>query len=192
MARRRIGTTREDKVKERSAGVYFENSLQWNEKFRSIVGLRHDRYRFDVASNVPENSGKVSDSLTSPKLSLVFGPWAKTEYFFNAGRGFHSNDARGTTAKVDPKTGAIVDPVTPLVRSSGMEVGVRTEMVRGLQTSLAAWRLKLDSELVFVGDAGTTEASRPSSRRGVELNNHYVVNRHVLIDLDLAASRAKF
>jgi hypothetical protein len=106
--RERLSTTRLDDVVE----------TRWTEWMRSIVGLRYDRYRFDVTSlSTPENSGDVSAGIWSPKLSLVFGPWAQTEYFVNAGYGFHSNDARGVTIKVDPASGSPVDPATPLVRS---------------------------------------------------------------------------
>jgi hypothetical protein len=60
-----------------------------------------------------------------------------------------------------------VDSATPLVRSTGGELGLRSEIVSHVQSSLALWYLKLGSELVFVGDAGTTEAGRPSQRYGV-------------------------
>lgn len=191
-ARQRLATTREDNIKQTAAAVYFENTMQWHEKLRSIAGVRYDRYRFDVRSNIEENSGASNDSIVSPKLSLVFGPWSKFEFFANWGRGFHSNDARGTTITIDPRTGAAADRVTPLVRATGSEIGLRTEVIPGLQSSLSLWRLKLASELLFVGDAGTTEAGRPSKRNGVEWNNHYVVNSHFLLDLDLALSRSRF
>jgi outer membrane receptor protein involved in Fe transport len=192
VARDRIGTTREDRVKESSAGLYYGNATRWTPWLRTLAGLRYDRYRFRVASNVPENSGNVSSGVTSPKLSAIFGPWANVELFANWGRGFHSNDARGTTIRVDPKTGEPVDRVTPLARTNGAEIGLRTELLPGWQSSIALWQLRLDSELIFVGDAGTTEASRPSKRHGVEWNNHYVVNPNLLLDLDIAASHARF
>ena len=65
-----------------------------------------------------------------------FGPWDKTEYFVNAGYGFHSNDARGVFTTIDPKTNLAVDPVT-LVRTKGAELGVRTEIIPKVQSSLA-------------------------------------------------------
>jgi outer membrane receptor protein involved in Fe transport len=169
VAQQQVATTRSDRVKESSAGVYFENTLHWTLWLRSIAGVRFDGYRFDVASNIAENSGKANDRITSPKLSLILGPWAKTEYFLNAGYGFHSNDARGTTASLDPKTLQPVDKVSPLVRSKGAEIGLRTEFIPRLQSSLALWRLELDSELLFVGDAGTTErAGQPASGHRME------------------------
>jgi outer membrane receptor protein involved in Fe transport len=192
VTRQRIGTTREDKVVETSVGIYAEETLHVTEKFRTIIGLRGDHYNFDVDSSVPENSGKVDDSIVSPKLSLIFGPWAKTEYFLNYGYGFHSNDARGTTITVDPSTGDPADKVDPLVRSKGAEIGVRSEIIPNLETSLSLWQLKLDSELLFVGDAGTTKASRPSKRTGIEWTNHYRPYSWLLVDLDLSVSRTRF
>jgi len=188
-----IGVTREDTVKETSVGIYVEDTLHVTEKFRTIVGVRADRYNFDVDSNIPVNSGTASDSIVSPKLSLIFGPWAKTEYFINYGYGFHSNDARGTTITVDPTDRVTpAEKVDPLVRSKGAEIGVRTEIIPNVESSLSLWELRLDSELLFVGDAGTTEPSRPSKRTGIEWTNHYKPYSWLLLDLDLSASRTRF
>ena len=191
VAQQRTSTIRQDEVKEASAGFYAENTIQWLPKFRSIAGLRYDTYHFDVNSSIQGDSGKANDHITSPKLSLIFGPWDKTEYFINYGRGFHSNDARGTTQTRLPD-GSASTPVTPLVKTKGGELGVRTEIVPGLQSSLALWRLDIASELVFVGDAGETEPSRASRRTGIEWNNHYIAAPWLLFDLDLAASRARY
>lgn len=192
-------TTREDRVTESSVGLYFINEVQWTDWFRHIAGVRTDYFRFNVNSNRAENSGNASDSLVSPKLSLVFGPWAKTEYFVNIGRGFHSNDARGTTITVDPGTGDVVDgdgnavkKVDPLVKTLGYELGLRSEIIANAQTSVALWRLKQDSELLFVGDAGITEASRPSLRMGLEWEIHYTPKSWLFLDLEFAAAKARF
>ena len=75
------------------------------------------------------NSGDGSDAIVSPKFGAVLGPWAGTELYVNAGMGFHSNDARGATIRVDPARGEFVDRVTPLVRARGAEVGMRTVRV---------------------------------------------------------------
>jgi outer membrane receptor protein involved in Fe transport len=190
--RDRLSTTREDNVVEGSAGLYAENDTQWNDWFRSILGIRYDWYRFKVDSITPENSGNVTSGIASPKASFVFGPWYRTEYFVNAGYGFHSNDARGVTIKVDPISGDRVDPATPLVRSKGAELGARTEAVANLQSSFALWYLKLDSELVFVGDAGTTEPGRPSQRYGVEWNTRWRPRPWMFVDLDVAWNHARF
>ena len=193
VARERAATIQESTVRQTSVGVYGETATQWTPWLRSIAGLRGDWFDFDVDSSIAANSGTKAASIASPKLSLIFGPWRQTEVFVNYGWGFHSNDARGTTATVaakDPTTR--VDPVNALVRSKGGELGLRTELVPGLQSSLALWALKLDSELLFVGDAGETEPSRASKRYGIEWNNHFIANRWLLLDADLALSRSRF
>lgn len=193
VARAITRTTRDDKVRETLLGVYGQTSVELTPWLRSVVGLRADNARFSVDSlSDAANSGSASDHLLSPKFSLVAGPWAKTELFFNAGRGFHSNDARGTTATRDPKTGDPVDKVPGLVASRGLELGARSEWLPGLQSSLALWTLDSDSELVYVGDAGATEAQRPSRRRGVEWNNRWVPVSWLLVDADLAWTHASF
>jgi len=190
--RQRLSTKREDRVRETSYAIYAENQTHWTDWLRTIAGIRGDRYDFKVDSNIAENSGSRSAGIGSPKLSVVLGPWQKTEYFVNFGEGFHSNDGRGTTTHVDPNTGDAVDPVTPLVRAKGAELGVRTEVIPNLQSSLSFWYLHLDSELVFQGDTGTDTAGRPSKRTGIEWSNHYTPNKWLLVDLDLAYTRARF
>ncbi len=191
-ARQVLSTTREDHIVERSVGLWFDSAVRWTPHFRTVAGLRADSYQFDVGSDLAANSGKRNASIVSPKLNLIFGPWAKTEFYVNLGSGFHSNDARGTVIKIDPKTGGPVDQVTPLARANGYELGVRTSLLPGLQTSLSVYRLDIASELIFVGDAGTTEAGRPSRRDGFELANFYTLNDWLTVDADLAFARAAF
>ena len=74
----------------------------------------------------------------------------------------------------------------------GRRVRRANRRVPHLQTSLAAWTLALDSELVFVGDAGTTEAGRPSRRSGIELANYYSPRPWLILDGDLSVSSARF
>jgi outer membrane receptor protein involved in Fe transport len=125
-------------------------------------------------------------------LSLVFGPWDKTEYFVNYGHGFHSNDARGVTSSISPKEGLPIEPSPALVRTKGAEIGLRSEIIPGLQSSVALWQLQLGSELVFSGDAGDTQASGASKRHGIEFNNHYVAKPWLLFDADVAVSQSRF
>jgi outer membrane receptor protein involved in Fe transport len=57
---------------------------------------------------------------------------------------------------------------------------------------LALWQLNLDSELVFSGDAGDTQPSRASQRTGLEWNNHWIAQPWLLVDADVAVSRARY
>ena len=191
-ARARLGTVRSDAVQQSSTAAYYQSSIPWAEKLRLLAGLRGDFHRFRVNSGNPANSGSAQAGLVSPKLGMVMGPWSNLEYFANYGHGFHSNDARGATITVDPATGAPAERVKPLVRAKGAELGMRAAPFAGFQTSLALWRLDLDSELVFVGDAGTTEASRPSRRQGIEWANAYKPNPLLTADFNLTLSGARF
>jgi hypothetical protein len=199
-ARQPVATTREDTVREDTAALYLGNSTRWTTWLRTVAGVRADRFAFDVSSNRPENSGNVNASVVSPKLSAILTASSNLEFYLNWGRGFHSNDARGVTINVDPKTGTPTDAdgnsitkATPLAKATGKEIGLRAaSLVPGLQTSLSLWQLDLASELVFAGDAGTTEASRPSHREGVELANYFQPMPGWIIDADLALSRARF
>ena len=191
-ARRRFATTREDEVGQTMAAVYAQTDIEWTRAFRTTFGLRADRYQFSVTSDNPLNSGDGSDGLVSPKAGAIFGPWSGTELYVNAGTGFHSNDARGAAISVDPVTGAPVERVTPLVRAKGAEIGLRTVRIRGLQSTVALWYLGIDSELLFVGDAGTTDTGRPSRRVGVEWTNYARLSPWLTVDADLAFTRARF
>jgi hypothetical protein len=191
-ARQRLTTIREDQVGQTTAGVYAQTEIEWTRTLRTTMGLRADAYQFSVTSDNPLNSGDGSAGLVSPKAGAVFGPWARTEVYANAGMGFHSNDARGAVIRVEPATGDPAEPVTPLVRGRGAEVGIRTVRIRGLQSTVALWYLGLDSELLFVGDAGTTVAGRPSHRVGIEWTNYARLTPWLAVDGDLALSRARF
>ena len=190
-----FGTVSDDLVNETAAGVYVQNDTTWNNWFRSIVGLREDGIVMDMtAQAIPQNSGNASGSILAPKLSLIFGPWNKTEYFFNAGRGFHSNDARGVIGiKVD-SAGQAATPVPALVGSFGEEVGVRTEAIPGLQSSMALWSLNSDSELVYSADSGigSTSPNGASKRYGLEWDNHLIASDWLSLDANLAWTHARY
>jgi outer membrane receptor protein involved in Fe transport len=203
VARRPLETIRQDSVLQTSAGGYAQNETQWTPWLRTLAGARVDWYRFDVDAGERANSGTDHAALVSPKAGAMFGPWHGTELYVNAGLGFHSNDARGATITVDPTTrlreslrhggpGAPAERVTPLARARGAELGIRSVRIPGLQTSLTVWTLSLDSELIFIGDAGTTEAGRPSHRYGVEWASYYSPRPWLTFDFDLAVSSARF
>lgn len=190
-ARRRIATTREDHIVETSGAVFLESATRWSDAVRTVAGVRASRYAFRVDSDRTENSGRAHDTLVTPSLSLVYGPWTSTELYANYGHGFHSNDARGTVATLDPKT---LDPLerTPgLVRSRGYELGLRTVAIPKMQTTLSVYRLDFASELTYIGDAGTTEAGAPSRRYGIEFSNYYRPLKWLSIDFDAAYARAR-
>jgi hypothetical protein len=188
-----LSTVREDHVRGGNVGIWTDTTTRWTDWLRTTVGIREDFFAGRVLSDTPENSGNAQATMASPKAGVVLGPWFKTEFYGNAGYGLHSNDIRGATITVDPN-----DKVTPLdrvpllVRSRGAELGIRTRAIEGLTSSVALFVLDFDSELLFVGDAGTTEPSRPSRRVGVEWVNQYKPVPWLSFDLDVAYTRARF
>jgi hypothetical protein len=188
----RTATVREDDIEQLRGGLWADASIRWHPKVRTRLGLRGDLFSADVESVLNANSGSADDFLLSPKASLVLGPFRSTELYLNLGYGYHSNDARGAVITVDPTTGEPAVPVEPLVRAKGIDIGFRTTAISGLQTTLTLFALELDSELVFVGDGGATEASRPSRRLGIEWTNHYRLNQHLSLDFDLTLTDATF
>ncbi len=184
-------TVRQDEVEEGSLGLYYENQYMWTDRLRSVFGVRYDYYEFDVASSLLVNSGSDDDTLVSPKLALIYTLSDTTELFANAGYGMHSNDARGVTIQLDPVSLDPVAPVDALVRSKGAELGGRTFLTERLNVSVALWYLDLDSELLFVGDAGNTEALGPSERYGIEIPVYYQTD-FWKFDIELAFTHSEF
>ncbi|MBL4827363.1 MAG: TonB-dependent receptor [Spongiibacteraceae bacterium] len=178
------------RLEELGAALYGSVTSDWTEHFSSVVGLRYDVIDFDVAGyndvTNPDSSvdGKETKGLLSPKLSLRFGPWAETEFFMNVGQGFHSNDARGV---VKPNS-----DVDALAKSQGAELGLRSALIPSVQFSAALFVLDLDSELVFVGDDGTTEVRDKTRRTGLEFGVYYQPASWLIVDMDAAFSHARF
>jgi len=186
---------RDDFVNVLGSGLYVQENTVWTPWFRSVLGLRFDAVHNQVdATLTPENTGNSSGHATSPKVSLIFGPWNKTEYFVNYGWGFHTNDARGTTQIIDPTTGLASQPTAALVRAKGAEVGVRSEAIRNFQTSLTFWTLYQDSEIEYAADSdiGSTEPTGATRRYGIEWNNQWFATPWLLFNADLAWIHARY
>ena len=167
--RQRTNTIRQDSVDELSASAYGDVAFLLTDALRASVGLRADFYDWDVTALRSANSGSGNDALLSPKFNLAYRATDNAELYANWGRGFHSNDVRGVTLSIDPATGLPADPVDLLSRSNGGELGLRIEQSDDFNATLTTFWLDLESELVFVGDAGNTEVNGATRRVGVEL-----------------------
>lgn len=187
-----LRTVRNDQVDEQSLGVFAALDWSINEHWRLYGGVRQDWFDFDVDAGNPLNSGRRRDDMASAKLAVVQRPREDFEWYLSAGQGFHSNDARGVTLSVDPETGEPAEAADPLVRSEGAELGARLYLSERLHASLAYWHLKLDSELLFVGDAGNTEASFPSRRQGAELGLYLFPTDRFTAELEVSYTDSRF
>ena len=192
VAQRRTNAIRNDVVDQTTAGLFGQTEIEWTRVFRTTLGVRGDFYRYTVDALRAHNTGSGTSALVSPKITAVLGPWRGTELYLNYGQGFHSNDPRAATTVVDPISGERVASEDPLVPARGAEIGLRTVALPGVQSTVALWYLAFDSELIFVGDAGVAEASRPSRRVGVEWTNYVRLASWLTGELDVSLSRARF
>ena len=190
-ARKRLESVVDASVREGSLGVYAQEDITFTPWLRAVLGLRADSFGFDVDDHLEDlanpdtrSSGVRQAARVSPKASLVLNPVRDTELYVNFGDGFHSNDARGVVRQPDP--------VTPLTRARGYEVGARTRLLDRLDLAGSVFRLDLDSELVWVGDEGTTEARGATRRQGVEAEARLRLLPWLFADADLTVSRATY
>jgi outer membrane receptor protein involved in Fe transport len=152
-----------------------------------VTGARGDVFHYAVADNLRGASGRLDGSALrarpSVKSSVSVGPWQRTEVFANFGTGFHSNDARAIVT--DPR-------MTALPEARGYEFGVRTRVVPRVELSATFWVLDLASELVFSGDAGTSEPRGASHREGWELATRIALLDWLTFSGDVTTTRARF
>jgi hypothetical protein len=158
------GTTTDSDIVEASYAPFVKAEVQPASWLRVVGGLRGETFTFNVrnrcATCAEQPAGRTSSGILLPKLNLILGPWAATEFFANYGEGYHSNDARS----------AVAPGSSPLARARSYEVGLRAKPFGpdGLELIATLWQLDLKSELVFVGDEGTTDIRGATRRRGVE------------------------
>jgi outer membrane receptor protein involved in Fe transport len=163
----------------------------WNPWLRTVLGLRVDGLVYDVTNRLEQSTaedlrgeGTESDAVVGPKASIVLTPLAGWSFFLNYGQGYHANDARGAVRDVDP--------VDPAAEAIGWEVGLRTRVLERVDVAAAFWVLDLESEIVFVGDEGTTEASGKTRRFGGEVEVRAEILDGLFFDLDLTRAEASF
>ena len=159
------GAITDSDVLEASYAPFVKAEVQPAEWMRVVGGLRFDTFTFDVRNRcdacTDQPAGRNSSGMVLPKINLILGPWASTEFFANYGEGYHSNDARS----------AVAPGASPLARAKSYEVGLRSRPwgSQGIELIATLWRIDLKSELVFLGDAGTTDIRGASRRQGVEV-----------------------
>ncbi|MEM6833216.1 MAG: TonB-dependent receptor [Pseudomonadota bacterium] len=190
-ARARFDTVRNDEVTEFSLGSFAEVRGELAPNLRFSVGARVDLFAYDVTADLAANSGDGHDAIFTPTAALAWQVTDRVELFANYGQGFHSNDVRGAATVIDPVTGDNVDTVPVLVRAQGAELGARYS-TGDVQLALAGFWLELDSELVFVGDAGTTEPNNGSRRFGVEASAFWRPYAWLALDVSAAYTDAQF
>ncbi|MBT2186592.1 TonB-dependent receptor [Sphingobium sp. H33] len=182
-----------DRVHLLDLAPYLQNTTRWTPWLRTVVGVREEYYRADDHSIVTGARGKGHQWLFQPKGSLILGPWAKTELYVSYGRGFHSDDVRGVFGILPTQGIPLAGGATPLLAATtGVEIGLRTDIVPRLMLQVAAFQQDFGSELVYNPDAGQDEAGAPSRRKGIEISGQYHPVRWLELNADLAFSRPRY
>ena len=192
VGRKRFKSLREDEAEELSIGAFADLEFSLTDQLRATLGVRFDYYDFEIEALRPENSGSDNDSLWQPKVSLAYSLNENFELYANYGQGFHSNDVRVAVNTIDPATGDPSASMDALVKGKGNEIGFRYDTLEGFNFTIARFELDLDSELMFVGDAGTTEPGLPSRRDGIELASFWEINEPLAFDFSVSKTDGHF
>jgi outer membrane receptor protein involved in Fe transport len=182
---------REDRVDQWGGGAFAEAEFRPTDTLRLVLGLRADAIGFDVRSDLAANSGSGSAAILAPKAALAWKAAPTLELYANYGEGYHSNDVRGAAISIDPATGDPAETVPLFARARGAELGARYEAERITLTAVGFW-LHLESELVFVGDAGTTEPNDATRRFGGEFSLFWRPTDTLTLDAALSLTDARF
>jgi hypothetical protein len=181
-ARERLDTRVKAHVSEAETGLYVEEDMRVRRWLRFLFGMRAQRIDVgvddqleDLAHTGNRTSGTKGAMMLLPKAMAVVSPVPQLDLFASWGVGFHSNDARGAVLQQAP--------ATLMTKATGYEVGARVKPVKDLELGVAAFLLDLDSELVWSGDSGGTEASGQTRRYGVELTGRYRLKNWLFADV---------
>lgn len=191
-SRVRNQSVRHDSVDELSLGAYGDLEFYPTDDLRLSSGVRVDRISYSVEALRQVNSGSGNQAVVSPKFSAAYRVGQSAELYANYGHGYHSNDVRGAATTIDPVSGDAVLSVPVFAKSEGAELGVRFEPQENLNMTLAGFWLELESELVYVGDAGTTEVNDGTRRYGLEFSGFWQASDWLAFDVSAATTDAKF
>jgi hypothetical protein len=190
-ARERLSTTAKDHIAEGQTAIYVEEDMRVRKWLRFIVGGRVQRVDVNVDDLVEDtahlgnrSSGTKGAMMFLPKALAVISPVPQLDLFASWGVGFHSNDARGAVRAVDP--------ATLMTKAVGYEAGVRVKPIKDLELSASGFLLDLDSELVWAGDAGTTEPSQRTRRYGLEVTGRYHYKNWLFADVAATFTHAAY
>ncbi len=171
-------------VNETHIGAFAQEALELGNRWNLTAGFRVDHFQFGYLDQLEPNpqNKRLQRTLVSPKLNLSFQPSKQWQLFAKAGTGFHSNDSRAIISRQN-------EEVVP--RGYGTDLGVKFRPTKRLFMQATLWGLKMDQELVYVGDAGIVEASGETRRLGVEWSIRWQMSKYLWLDGDVNYTDAK-
>jgi hypothetical protein len=175
----------------RDVAAYAEANIHLFPHVHVLPGVRFEQFVWDVDDLSPATTtdptlttgGSSQKGIALPKLSVEVEATSKLDVYANAGEGFHSNDARSAIANAG--AGA-------LARATGGELGVRSTMIPHARFSVDLWYLHLDSELVWDGDTGGTDAAGATRRYGVDLEGAWQILPWLYFDANASLAHSEF
>ncbi len=174
-------------------GIYLQNLTRWTPWLRTLIGAREEFYNATDRSLITGFKGIGGQALWQPKGSLILGPWHETELYISAGRGFHSDDARGVFQTLPLEGIPGVSHRTPLLaKADGEEIGLRSHPLPSLDIQLALFQIAFASELIYDQDMGQDQAQGPTKRRGLEFSAEYRPAPWIELNTDLAFTKARY
>ena len=182
-----LNTISHSLINESNTFAYLRKEGNLTPRLKYDFGLRFNYLNFDDTDLVPSDSirknytGTNYQTQLAPKLNLIYTATDNLKMFLNAGRGFHSNDAR-----------AVVQDKSHTVPSAwSAEIGTQWSPVRNVYVSAAFWGMTLDNELFFNGDDGTTTDNGASRRIGIDLSARAQLTPELFLDADLNLSQGR-
>jgi outer membrane receptor protein involved in Fe transport len=147
-------------------------------------GLRIDHFNFKYNDElVAEYQTQTARKATfSPKLNILFNASSDLQLYLKTGKGFHSNDTRGSTEQQGMQI---------LPSSYGSDVGLLIKPFSKLLMNVGFWHLYLEQEFVYVGDAGIVEPSGKTQRLGLDFGFRYQPISWLILDTDLNYTYAR-
>ena len=146
--------------------------------------LRFDLFGFNYLNRLVTQPQKQTELQTiwSPKINLLFKENDNLNFYFKAGKGFHSNDTR----LIMEQTGK-----AKLPSSLGFDIGSSYKPFARFLVNTAFWYLHLEQEFVYVGDAGIVEPSGATLRKGFDFGLRYQITNKLFINADYTYTDAK-
>lgn len=144
--------------------------------------VRYDYFKFNYDDGLTGALYFESEGIASPKLNVLYNHSDRLQLYFKSGFGFHSNDARAIT------TGQ-TDLILP--RAMGYDLGFILKPTAKSFLNMAFWKLDLEEELIYVGDAGIVERGGQTRRYGVDLSYRYQLTPWLFFNQDVNYAYAR-
>lgn len=181
---------REDRLDDSAVTLGASAEVALPAGIRAEAGLRYDAWRGSVRSDIASNAGTAAARALSPRLRLRAPSPFGGDMFLTLGRGILAD--RGLAALTDPRTGAPVARLDPLATMDTVEIGFRRRLPAGIEATVSMFRASTDLELLLMGENAITEFSRPTVRRGVQLDARYEPASWLTLDFQATALHARF